>query len=67
MVIARKLPLHHRAKTRLLATADDLPRRSMRVAAEGKTRVSNLEMQTHNVLMKWQITSTARSSNVDAL
>jgi hypothetical protein len=47
-----------RACNRLPATKDGLPRRSARVAAQGKTRVSNPEVQAQNIMMrKWKITS----------
>jgi hypothetical protein len=47
---------------------DGLPRHSSRVVAQGEHRVSNLEVQEQNVLMrKWQITLVQRSPDVDAL
>jgi hypothetical protein len=49
--------LCHRARLRLPATEDGLPRHSARIAAQGKKRVSNPETQAQNVLMKkWKIT-----------
>jgi hypothetical protein len=68
LAVAQKPPIRHRAKVRLPATADGLPHRSARVAAQGRSRVSNPETQAQNVLMKkWDITSVARSLDADAL
>jgi hypothetical protein len=68
LAVAQKPPIRHRAKVRLPATADGLPHRSVRVAAQGRSRVSNPETQAQNVLMKkWDITSVARSLDADAL
>jgi hypothetical protein len=49
-------------------TADGLPRRSARVAAQGRRRVSNTEVQAQNVLMhKWKVTSNKKSPDAQAL
>jgi hypothetical protein len=49
-------------------TADGLPHRSARVAAQCKHRVSNPEVQEQNVLMrKWHVTSVQRSPDAEAL
>jgi hypothetical protein len=57
-----------RARIRMPATKDGLPRCNARVAAQGKRRVSNPEVQAQNVHMKkWKITSEAHSPDADTL
>jgi hypothetical protein len=43
-IVATTAP-RRRARCKLLATEDDLPRRSARVTAQGRHRVSNPEVQ----------------------
>jgi hypothetical protein len=43
-VVTCRPPIWRRAKSRLPATEDGLPRQSMRVAAQGRSCVSNLEV-----------------------
>lgn len=62
-----RTPAPHR-RSKVPATADGLPRRSLHVAAQGKLRVSNAEVQAQNVLMgKWEATSEKRAPDVDAI
>jgi hypothetical protein len=57
-----------RRRGKIPAIEDWLPRRSRRVAAQSKHRVSNPEVQAQNVLMrKLGITSANRSPDADAL
>jgi hypothetical protein len=55
-------------KQKLPDTTDGLPRRSARVAAQGRRRVNKPEIQAQNVLMKkWQVTSMNSSPDADAV
>jgi hypothetical protein len=66
-VISTPAP-HRRARLRLPATEDGLPRQSTRVAAQGHHRVSNPEVQAQNVLMrKLGITSEERPPDADTI
>jgi hypothetical protein len=59
---------HQRARLRLPATEDGLPHWSARVAAQGRHRVSNPEVQAQNIPMrKWNITSEKRPPDADAI
>jgi hypothetical protein len=61
-------PIRRRAKVSLRTIVDCLPCHGARVAAQGRSRVSNPEARAQNVLIKkWQITSAASPLDASAL
>jgi hypothetical protein len=66
-IVATPAP-QRRARCKLQATEDGLPRRSARVVAQGWQRVSNPEVQAQNIQMcKLEITLERRSPDMDAI
>jgi hypothetical protein len=64
----RHPPPHHHAKARVPLTVNGLPWRSAQVAAQGRFRVFNPEVQAQNPMMrKWDITSPCHSPDAEAL